>query len=88
MFCLFAFSYTSHSVPPEAAEAGTDQRLPAYGGRVYQEPGADEAPGRETGGQHLHLKYHTSFCVAGLGEMKLPKTKQNSSVGDLVKINY
>lgn len=40
-------------MPFEAAEAGTDQRLPADGGGVHQEPGADEASGRETGGQPL-----------------------------------
>lgn len=48
--CL-PFSHSSHSMPPEAAEAGADQRLPADGGRVHQKSGADEASGRKTGGQ-------------------------------------
>lgn len=50
--CL-PFSHPSHSVPPEAAEAGADQRLPTDGGGVHQEPGADEAFGGETRGQPL-----------------------------------
>lgn len=48
--CCFS-SHPSHSVPSEAAEAGADQRLPTDGGGVHQKPGADEATGRETGGQ-------------------------------------
>lgn len=40
-------------MPPEAAEAGADQRLPVDGGGVHQKPGADEASGREAGGQSL-----------------------------------
>lgn len=40
-------------MPLEAAEAGTDQRLPTDGGGVHQEPGADETFGRETGGRPL-----------------------------------
>lgn len=47
--CL-PFSHSSHSVPPKAAEAGADQRLPTDGGGVHQEPGADEASGGKTGG--------------------------------------
>lgn len=46
-------SHPSHPVPFEAAEAGADQRLPADGGGVHSQPGADEAPGGETGGQTL-----------------------------------
>lgn len=58
--CL-PFSHPSHSVSPEAAEAGADQGLPADGGGIYQEPGADEASGGETGGQtllHMCLYVH------------------------------
>lgn len=50
---MLYFSHPSHSVPPEATKAGADQRLPTDGGRVHQEPGADEAPGGETGGESL-----------------------------------
>ena len=52
VICL-SFSHSSYSVSPEATEAGTDQRLPTYGGGVHQEPGANETLGRETGGQPL-----------------------------------
>lgn len=44
------FSHSSHSVSPQAAETGADQRLPTDGGGVHQEPGADEASRGETGG--------------------------------------
>lgn len=52
---LFCLSHSPYSVPPEAPEAGTDQRLPSDGGGVHQKPGADETPGGETGGLHLSL---------------------------------
>lgn len=45
-------------MPSEAAEAGADQRLPPDGGGVHQKPGADEASGRETGGQPLLHMLH------------------------------
>ena len=41
---LSPLSHPSHPVPPEAPEAGENQGLPADGGGVHQEPGADEAP--------------------------------------------
>jgi len=41
-------------VPPEVAEAGTNQRLPADGGGIHQEPGADEAARGKAGGQPLY----------------------------------
>lgn len=49
----FPSSHPPHSMPFEAAEAGADQRLSADGGGVYSQPGADEAPRGETGGQTL-----------------------------------
>lgn len=49
-FSDLAFSHSSHSVPPQAAETGAHQRLPTDGGGVHQEPGADEASGGEAGG--------------------------------------
>lgn len=61
--CL-PFSHPSHSVPPEAAEAGEDQRLPVDGGGIYQEPGADEASRGETGGQTLlHMCLYVQYSV-------------------------
>lgn len=64
--CL-PFSHPSHSMPPEAAEAGADQRLPTDGGGVHQEPGADEASGGETGGQpSLHMCL-ACFCAVYSG---------------------
>lgn len=60
---FLAFSHSSHSVPPEAAEAGADQRLPADGGGVHQEPGADEASGGETGGEPLLLQSVAIFVL-------------------------
>lgn len=51
-------------MPPEAAEAGADQRLSADGGGVYQEPGTDEAFGRETGGLlWLHMPLTHLCCI-------------------------
>lgn len=55
-------SHPSHPVPFEAAEAGADQRLPADGGGVHSQPGADEAPGGETGGQTLINMLFLSLC--------------------------
>lgn len=66
--CL-PFSHPSHSVPPEAAEAGADQRLPTDGGGVHQEPRADEASGGETGGQPLLHMCLTCFCAAFLDKV-------------------
>lgn len=60
----FSTSHPSHPVPFEAAEAGADQRLPADGGGVHSQPGADEAPGGETGGQTLINMRVTSFCFS------------------------
>lgn len=61
------FSHSSHSVPPKAAEAGADQRLPTDGGGVHQEPGADEASGGKTGGESLLYIYLTYLCPVYLG---------------------
>lgn len=55
------FSHPSHSVPPQAAETGANQRLPADGGGVHQESGADEASGGETGGQPLLRRAMANF---------------------------
>lgn len=63
------FSHSSHSVPPKAAEAGADQRLPTDGGGVHQEPGADEAFGGKTGGESLLYISVTYFCPVYLGLM-------------------
>ena len=36
----------------QASEAGAHQGLSPDGGRVHQEPGTTETPGRETGGRY------------------------------------
>ena len=56
-------------MPPEAAEAGTDQRLPTDGRGVHQEPGADEAPRRETGGQLLCQNQPTFYLTSSVGKV-------------------
>lgn len=51
-------------MPSEATEAGADQGLPTDGGGVHQKPGADETPGRKTGGEFLFYVCLTHYlCV-------------------------
>ncbi len=58
-------------MPPEAAEAGADQRLPTDGGGVHQKPGADEASGGETGGQSILHMYLTRILALYLDFMSI-----------------
>ena len=69
----FVSSDTTHTLSPEAAEAGAHQGLPVDGGGIHQEPGASEATGGETGGllskaSHLWQDHDTFTIFSGYTE--------------------
>lgn len=70
---LLYYSNATHKMPIKTIEAGESEGLSADGGRVYQEPGASEAPGGETrgmlAGAIVSLSHRLTHVFAG-GEVK------------------